>query len=152
MLYIIAFYSAFNLSHLVKCYLCRKLLLLLSFKHGSNAKWWGFLMVISYTTCFTILIYFSAHLGISMCSMATEEVENTAALYPSLPNFFTKWKRAKHEWNSQLSCHNYFILFSINSNLSSQRKKSPLKSFVDIQGSRTDFAFPSLFFTNFMFH
>lgn len=26
--------------------------------------------------------------GISMCSMATEEVENTAALYPSLPNFF----------------------------------------------------------------
>lgn len=35
--------------------------------------------------------------GISMCSMATEEVENTAALYPSLPNFFTKWKRAKHE-------------------------------------------------------
>lgn len=152
MLYIIAFYSAFNLSHLVKCYLCRKLLLPLSFKRGSNAKWWGFLMVISYTTFFTTLIYFSAHLELVCVAWQLKRLKIQQHYILHCLIFFTKWKRAKHEWNSQLNCHNYFILFSINSNLSSQRKKSPLKSFVDIQGSRTDFAFPSLFFTNFMFH
>lgn len=145
MLYIIAFYSAFNLSHLVKCYLCRKLLLPLSFKRGSNAKWWVFLMVISYTTCFTTLIYFSAHLELVCVAWQLKRLKIQQHYILHCLIFLQSEKELSMR-NSQLSCHNYFILFSINSNLSSQRKKKSTKSLCGYSGQQDWFCIPISFF------
>lgn len=145
MLYIIAFYSAFNLSHLVKCYLCRKLLSPLSFKCGNDAKWWFF-----FDGYFLYYMLYSINLfpcTLELVCVAWQlkrlKIQQHYILHFLI---FLQSKKELRMRNSQLSCHNYFILSSINSNLSSQRKKKSTKVLCGHSGQQYLFCIAMTFF------